>query len=95
MALSREDLTYKADGSGYMIFYKGKAIGGAGILKSAKLTPHIASLNAKMFGEDAERDICQILSDNEYLATRYTEKIKEIESEAKKNETMQIQKSYG
>ena len=63
---------YEYNKRGYMLYYKGKSIGGAGIEKSAKG----CRSNLKLFREQAERDIQSII--NGYNK-RYINEINKIE----------------
>lgn len=57
MTINSEDISYAYDTRGYMMFYKGKPIGGAGISKYAK--SHRGNL--KLFRDAAEATKNQIL----------------------------------
>ena len=55
--MNEKDISYTYDTRGYMMFYKGKPIGGAGISKNAK--SHRGNL--KLFRDAAEATKNQIL----------------------------------
>lgn len=71
MNIDPKDLHYEYDTRGYMLFYKGKPIGGAGISKEAKG----CRANLKLFQGCAEVDKRNILLGTE---TRYLTEIEKI-----------------
>ena len=56
--ITEKDITYSYDTRGYMMYYKGEPIGGAGILKSAKG----CRANLNLFKEQAAATKRQLLS---------------------------------
>lgn len=56
--ITETDITYSYDTRGYMMYYKGEPIGGAGILKSAKG----CRANLKLFREQAAATKRELLS---------------------------------
>ena len=78
--IEEKDLWYEYNTRGYMLYYKDRPIGGAGILKSAKG----CRSNLKLFKEEAEMDKRAILKG--YGGQRYLEAIAEIQKEAIHNE---------
>ena len=73
--INEKDISYSYNTKGYMLYYKNKPIGGAGIDKHAKG----CRSNLKLFREQAEHDKRAIL--NGYGQKRYLECIDEIEEE--------------
>lgn len=73
--INEKDITYSYDTKGYMLYYKDKPIGGAGIDKYAKG----CRSNLKFFREQAAHDKRAIL--NGYGEKRYLECIAKIEEE--------------
>lgn len=71
MNIDPKDLHYEYDTRGYMLFYKGKPIGGAGISKEAKG----CRANLRLFRDCAEVDKRNILLGTE---TRYLTEIEKI-----------------
>jgi len=57
--INREDLTYSYNHRGYTILYKGKSIGGSGVLPTAKVTSTQA--NSEFFKQRAEIAISGVL----------------------------------
>lgn len=74
--INANDISYSYNTRGYMLYYKGKPIGGAGIDKNAKG----CRSNLKLFKEQAELDKRAIL--NGY-AKRYLDVIADIDKEEK------------
>lgn len=72
------DIHYEYDTRGYMMFYKGKPIGGAGIAKSAKG----CRANLKLFRECAEREKKKICSG--YISSYMREQIEKIDMEERR-----------
>lgn len=70
-----EDISYEYNTRGYMMLYKGKPIGGAGIDRSAKGCRG----NLKLFRDCAESEKRAILSG--YIEGRYQEAMKKIDEE--------------
>ena len=70
-----EDIGYRYDTKGYMMYYKGKPIGGAGIGKFAKG----CRSNLKLFRECAERDRQGLLAG--CGSKMYLDNIKKIDDE--------------
>lgn len=75
--INANDISYSYNTKGYMFYYKGKPIGGAGIDKNAKG----CQSNLKLFKEQAELDKRAIL--NGY-AKRYLDAIADIDKEETK-----------
>ena len=75
--VNANDISYSYNTKGYMFYYKGKPIGGAGIDKNAKG----CQSNLKLFKEQAELDKRAIL--NGY-AKRYLDAIADIDKEETK-----------
>ena len=75
--MGTNDISYSYNTKGYMFYYKGKPIGGAGIDKNAKG----CQSNLKLFKEQAELDKRAIL--NGY-AKRYLDAIADIDKEETK-----------
>lgn len=75
MRFKREDFHYSYDTRGYMIYYKGRPIGGAGIDKSAKG----CRLNLKLFRDYAESEVKSICAG--YVSPHMLDEIKKIDSE--------------
>jgi hypothetical protein len=61
--LNRDDFTYTYTVNGYEVFYKGKSLGGAGVLLPRQKPLHWrhARANLKLFREDAERKINHLM----------------------------------
>ena len=76
MNINPKDIHYSYDTRGYMMYYKDKPIGGAGISKEAKG----CRANLKLFKEQAEIEKRRIVSGFEH---RYDKVIQEIEEEQK------------
>lgn len=68
LKISADDIHYEYNTRGYMLYYKGEPIGGAGILKSAKG----CRSNLKLFKESAELEKWKICSGfiSEYMRTQ-------------------------
>ena len=77
--INEKDLWYEYSTRGYMLYYKDRPIGGAGISKSAKGCRD----NLKLFKEQAEMDKRAILKG---YGQRYLEAIAEIQKEDIHNE---------
>lgn len=77
--IDEKDLWYEYSTRGYMLYYKDRPIGGAGISKSAKGCRD----NLKLFKEQAEMDKRAILKG---YGQRYLEVIAKIQKEAIHNE---------
>lgn len=77
--INPNDIHYAYDTHGYMLYYKDKPIGGAGIDKSAKG----CSANLKLFREQAEIDKQRILNGIDH---RYLVEIERIDKEETNNE---------
>lgn len=87
-----EDITYRCNVKGYMMYYKGKPIGGAGVFEDCYKKKRYPRSNVKLFRESAERDKAELLAgrgskmyrdyiqkiDEEEEANRVPNKIKEI-----------------
>lgn len=76
MFINPNDIHYSYDTRGYMMYYKDKPIGGAGISKNAKG----CRANLKLFKEQADCEKRRIISG---VATRYNKEIQKIEEELK------------
>lgn len=74
--IASSDIHYEYNTRGYMMFYKGKPIGGAGIGAEAKG----CRSNLKLFRECADREKKNILAG--YCERRYYDAIREIDEEA-------------
>jgi len=78
--MTREDFSFKADSNGYMIFYKGKPIGGAQAQRTAKRRPWQHKVaDVKMHTETAKLTIRCLLAGDGYKFM--TDAIKAIEGE--------------
>lgn len=77
MNINPKDIHYEYDSRGYMMYYKGKPIGGAGISKTAKG----CRANVKLFKEQAELEKYRILRG--YISTYMFENIVKIDEEEK------------
>lgn len=75
MRFKREDFHYSYDTRGYMIYYKGRPIGGAGIDKSAKG----CRSNLKLFRDCADSEVNSICAG--YVSQYMLDEIKKIDSE--------------
>ena len=76
MFINPNDIHYSYNTRGYMMYYKDKPIGGAGISKDAKG----CRANLKLFREQAELEKRRIVSGFEH---RYDKAIQKIEEELK------------
>ena len=74
-----EDLLYQCNVKGYMLYYKGKPIGGAGIVESCYEKKKYPRSNVKLFRECAERDKAKILAG--IGSKMYLDNIKKIDGE--------------
>lgn len=54
------DLTFKSDAYGYMLYYKGLPIGGAGTLRRAHKHWQHKRKDAQMYADDARREIAAL-----------------------------------
>jgi hypothetical protein len=82
MGLNKEDFTYTSDVNSYMIYYRGKPIGGAGVLlpRAKPLHWEHTRANITFFRDQAELSISNILSGN---MSHYAQKtIEEVNSVA-------------
>jgi len=78
--INPEDITYDSDSTGYMMYYKGKPIGGAGSLPSDKKKHwRNVSKDVSMYGGMAETMRQNILNDN--MGRGMREAIEEIDAE--------------
>ena len=59
--MNKEDFTATVKSNGYMIYYKGKSIGGAGNNNTSKHWRH-KQADLKMYREQADREINNIIS---------------------------------
>lgn len=64
--MQREHFTYESNQNGYMIYYKGKPLGGAGVKlpRDQPLHRQYVKANRQMFQQDAEREIDALVSGN-------------------------------
>ncbi len=75
--LKREDFTYECSFSGYMLWYKGQSIGGAGAITiSEERNPAFVVNKVKAYMAQAEQDILNIIEGN---ADNYEGAIKRVE----------------
>ena len=78
-SLRREDFSYTNNAEGYMIQYKGKNIGGAGILGKFSGRGRAVTKQRQDYAEDANREIRLIISGNGQA--RFYETIKKIDGQ--------------
>lgn len=78
MQINPTDIHYSYDSRGYMMYYKGKPIGGAGISKTAKG----CRANVKFFKEQAEIEKSRVLKG--FISSYMLENIKKIDEEEKR-----------
>lgn len=78
MQINPTDIHYSYDSRGYMMYYKDKPIGGAGINKKAKG----CLANVKLFKEQAELEKNRIL--NGFINSYMLENIRKIDEEEAK-----------
>lgn len=58
-----QHLDFTADSNGYMLTYKGQNLGGAGVLRRSRpLRGNQRRDNARMFAEDAKREIAALVA---------------------------------
>lgn len=76
MTVAASDLHYEYNTRGYMLYYKGKPIGGAGIGPEAKG----CGANLKLFRECADREKKNIIDG--YGERRYYDAMRKIDEEA-------------
>jgi hypothetical protein len=62
MKLDRSEFTFTSDAYGYMIYYRGKPLGGAGTKERNKKHWRHARADRKMFHDDAEREINSLVT---------------------------------
>lgn len=94
MEIRAEDIHYSYDTRGYMLYYKGKPIGGAGISKEAKG----CRANLKLFRNGAEFDKNSILRCSEGgrgSNNRYIVEIERIENELRKTPVYFVNRETG
>lgn len=77
MHINPKDIHYSYDSRGYMMYYKDKPIGGAGISKTAKG----CRANVKMFKEQAEYEKNRIIRG--VISSYMLENIRKIDEEEK------------
>lgn len=76
--IKESDIHYEYNSFGYMMFYKGKPIGGAGVSKSCYSKKRASRSNTKLFRDYAEATKRQIL--NGHIDKYMLDEIKKIES---------------
>lgn len=75
--LKREDFTYECSIGGYMLWYKGQQIGGAGMIVSSRKKDSLFAVNRiKNHMKRAEQDIQDIINGN---PKNYEDAIKQVE----------------
>lgn len=78
MAIESSNLSFTAGANGYMLLYKGKPIGGSGVVRREKpLHWRHARGNVILFSDSAKREIASIIEGNG--SKRYLDAIAEID----------------
>jgi hypothetical protein len=81
--MKREDFSVSADKGGYMLYYKGKPIGGAGTLSNgANIRGKAVQIQIRDYREQGKMEIACILAG---VAGRYEDIIKKIDNETNDN----------